>query len=153
VLFLCENNLYAVSTHQTDAMPNEYVAERAAAYRMPGTTVDGNDPIAVHEAVLAAARRARAGEGPTLVECLTYRHGGHKRDDAATYRPSEEVDAWLAVDPLPAFRARLLADGRFDEPTLAGLEAEVRARVEAAAEFAQRSPFPRPETAEDYVHA
>jgi pyruvate dehydrogenase E1 component alpha subunit len=152
VVFLCENNLYAVSTHQTDAMLNEFVAERAGAYRMPGTTIDGNDPITVYEAVSAAAARARSGAGPTLVECLTYRHGGHKRDDAATYRPSEEVDAWLTADPLPAFRARLLRDPRVGEETIVALEAETRDCVEAAADFAQSSPFPPPESARDFVH-
>jgi pyruvate dehydrogenase E1 component alpha subunit len=153
VVFLCENNLYAVSTHQTDAMPNDHVAERAVAYRMPGVTVDGNDPIAVYEAVRAAVERARTGGGPTLVECLTYRRGGHKRDDAATYRPREEVEAWLAADPLPAFRARLLGDPRFTEEAIAELEAAERRRVDEAADFAQASPFPAAESVYDHVHA
>jgi pyruvate dehydrogenase E1 component alpha subunit len=153
VLFLCENNLYAVSTHQTDAMLNEYVAERAAAYRIPGVTVDGNDPIAVYEAVRGAAERARGGGGPTLVECLTYRRGGHKRDDAATYRPPEEVEAWFAADPLPAFRARLLRDPRFSEEMLAAVEEAERRRVEDAAALAQASAFPSPDLVLEYVYA
>lgn len=153
VVFLCENNLYAVSTHQTDAMLNEFVAERAAAYHIPGVTIDGNDPIAVHQAVREAAQRARAGSGPTLVECLTYRHGGHKRDDAATYRPREEVDAWLAADPVRAFRARLLEDPRFAEEEIAAIEEAERRRVDEAAEFAQASDFPARETVFDYVYA
>jgi pyruvate dehydrogenase E1 component alpha subunit len=153
VIFLCENNLYAVSTHARDSMLNELVSERAAAYRMEGVTVFGNDPIAVHGAVKAAADRARSGGGPTLVECLTYRRGGHKRDDAATYRPDEEVAAWLDSDPLPAFRTRLLRDPRFREDEIVALEAETRRRVEAAAELAQSSPFPSPDSALDYVYA
>lgn len=153
VVFLCENNLYAVSTHQTDAMPIDFVAERAVAYRMPGVTVDGNDPIAVYEAVRDAAQRAREDRGPSLVECLTYRHGGHKRDDAATYRPREEVDAWLAADPLPVFRGRLLRDGRFDEEALATIEEVERQRLDAATEFAQASEFPSPDLVFDDVYA
>lgn len=144
VVFLCENNLYAVSTPQTGSMKSERVSERAIGYRMPGVTVDGNDPIAVHTAVSEAARRARSGEGPSLVECLTYRHGGHKRDDAATYRPKEEVAAWLSRDPIPAFRARLIEDGRVAAAELDRIDAETNEVVERAARTAQESPFPEP---------
>jgi TPP-dependent pyruvate/acetoin dehydrogenase alpha subunit len=144
VIFLCENNLYAVSTPQTGSMKNERVSERAQAYRMAGITVDGNDPIAVYNAVTEAARVARLGEGPSLVECLTYRHGGHKRDDAATYRPEKEVTAWLARDPIPAFRGRLLEDGRITETELDSTDADVAAVVQQAASTAQASPYPDP---------
>lgn len=153
VIFVCENNLYAVSTHLSDAMLNDYVSERAAAYRMPGVTVGGNDPIEVYEAIGVAANRARDGGGPTLVECLTYRHGGHKRDDAATYRPVEEVEAWLAQDPLPGFRQRLVDDARTGDVDLIVLEEEVRALVTSAVEFAQSSNFPPAESALDNVYA
>jgi acetoin:2,6-dichlorophenolindophenol oxidoreductase subunit alpha len=153
VIFVCENNLYAVSTHLSDAMLNDYVSERAAAYRMPGMTVGGNDPIEVYEAVTDAVARARDGGGPTLVECLTYRHGGHKRDDAATYRPVEEVEAWLARDPLPTFRERVVADGRTGDDDLATLELEIQSLVTDAVEFAQSSDFPAAETALDDVYA
>ena len=153
VIFLCENNLYAVSTHLSDSMLNSYVSERAAAYHMPGVTVGGNDPIEVYEAVAEAAERARGGGGPTLVECLTYRHGGHKRDDAATYRPAAEVEAWLAHDPLPAFRMRLLDDARVRESELTALEEEIRALLTSAVEFAQSSDFPAPESALEDVYA
>jgi pyruvate dehydrogenase E1 component alpha subunit len=153
VLFLCENNLYAVSTHQSEAMLNERVSERAAAYGMPGSTVDGNDPIAVYEAVRDAAARAREARGPTLVECLTYRQGGHKRDDPGTYRPREEVEAWLSADPLPAFRTRLIGDSRFAEEALAEIERAERTRVDDAARFAQASRFPESESALEHVYA
>ena len=113
VIFLCENNLYGVSTHITEVMAIEFVAERASAYGMPGITIYGNDPLIVYDAVKTAADRARAGGGPTLIECLTYRRGGHKRDDPGSYRPQEEVEAWLKTDPIPAFCARLLEDARF----------------------------------------
>jgi acetoin:2,6-dichlorophenolindophenol oxidoreductase subunit alpha len=153
VIFVCENNLYAVSTHLSDAMLNDYVSERASAYRMPGVTVGGNDPIEVYEALTDAVTRARDGGGPTLVECLTYRHGGHKRDDAATYRPVEEVEAWLARDPLPSFRERLVGNGRIGEDDLGTLEEEIQALVTDAVEFAQASDFPAAESAFENVYA
>jgi pyruvate dehydrogenase E1 component alpha subunit len=153
VVFLCENNLYGVSTHMSEVILNKYVAERAEAYRMPGVTVYGNDPIEVYEVVLSAANRARAGDGPTLVECLTYRRGGHKRDDPATYRPKDEVEAWLAQDPLPAYRQRLLAEGRFNEGSVTEIEDSVRQSVERAVEFAQASPEPPRNLALEHVYA
>lgn len=153
VIFLCENNFYGVSTHVSDVMLNDYIAERADAYRMPGVTIYGNDPIEVYETVREAAQRARGGGGPSLVECLTYRRGGHKRDDPATYRPQEEVEAWLQTDPIPAFRERLLADDRFDETRLSGIEAGVQGTLESAIVFAQSSPDPAPSLALEHVYA
>lgn len=153
VVFLCENNFYGVSTHVTDIMLNEYVSERAAAYCMPGVTIYGNDPIEVYEAVLTAAKRARDGEGPTLIEAITYRRGGHKRDDPATYRPQDEVEAWLKTDPVPAFRSRLLKDSRFDEAQLSTIESDVDDTLEKAVEFAQSSPFPSQSLALEHVYA
>jgi acetoin:2,6-dichlorophenolindophenol oxidoreductase subunit alpha len=153
VVFLCENNQYGVSTHVSEVMITEHVADRAAAYGMPGVVVYGNDPIAVYEETLIAADRARTGEGPTLVECLTYRRGGHKRDDPGHYRPKEEVELWLKTDPLPAFRARLLADARWDEAAVARLEDEARAEIDAAVEFALESVEPALESALEDVYA
>jgi TPP-dependent pyruvate/acetoin dehydrogenase alpha subunit len=153
VIFLCENNLYGVSTHVTDVMLIENVSERAAAYGMPGVTLYGNDPIAVLEEVRRAAERARRGDGPTLIECLTYRFGGHKRDDPATYRPREEVAAWDRSDPLPAFRQRLLHDGRVQATALDDLELSVKIVLEEAAEFAMSSEEPKATTALEHVYA
>ena len=153
LIFLCENNLYGVSTHVTDVMLIENVSERAAAYGMPGMTIYGNDPVGVYDEVRRAAERARQGEGPTLVECLTYRRGGLKRDDPATYRPKDEVEAWLAQDPVPAFRNRLLADGRFNEGGLIKIENGVQQSVDQAVEFAQTSSEPPPELALEHVYA
>jgi pyruvate dehydrogenase E1 component alpha subunit len=153
VIFLCENNLYGVSTHITDILSVETVAERACAYGMPGTTIYGNDPMTVYLAVQEAAARARAGEGPTLIECLTYRRGGHKRDDPGTYRPTEEVEAWFKTDPIPTFRARLLADGRFDEAFVNSLEADVNRELEEAVQFALNSPDPNLQIALEDVYA
>ena len=137
----------------TDVMLNENVSERAASYRMPGLTIYGNDPICVYDEVLLAAERARQGDGPTLVECLTYRRGGHKRDDPGTYRPKDEVEAWLQQDPLPAFRKRLLADIRFDETMINEIETEVKDTIDASVEFALNSEDPPVELALEHVYA
>ncbi len=153
VIFLCENNLYGVSTHISDVMAVDYVAERAIAYGMPGMTIYGNDPMIVYDAVQQAATNARNGSGPTLIECLTYRRGGHKRDDPGTYRPQEEVEAWFQTDPLPAFRERLLDDPRFDEAHLAQLEAEATHTIDDSVEFALASDEPDLTVALEDVYA
>lgn len=153
IVFLCENNLYGVSTHIAEMMTVDYVADRAAAYGMPGMTVYGNDPLPVYAAMQQAAARARAGEGPTLLECLTYRRGGHKRDDPATYRDTNEVAAWLQTDPIPAFRSRLLNDGRFTEARLTALESAVKQTLEQAVLFAHASPAPSPDAIMENVYA
>ncbi|MDE2859818.1 MAG: thiamine pyrophosphate-dependent dehydrogenase E1 component subunit alpha [Chloroflexota bacterium] len=153
VVFLCENNLYGVSTHITEVMAIDYVAERASAYGMPGGTIYGNDPIVVYEAVRTAAERARAGEGPALIECLTYRRGGHKRDDPGTYRPQEEVEAWFKTDPLPAFRERLLQDARFSVSEVEALDTAVATTIDAAVRFALASESPAVASALEHVYA
>ena len=153
VVLVCENNLYGVSTHITDVMLNERISERAAGYGIPGVTVNGNDVLAVHDAARAAIERARDGGGPTLVECLTYRRGGHKRDDPATYRPQEEVAAWLATDPIEQFKPLLIADQRIGAERVASIEAEVKAAIADAVEFARSGPLPDPVTALDEVYA
>jgi TPP-dependent pyruvate/acetoin dehydrogenase alpha subunit len=153
VIFLCENNLYGVSTHITEVMAIDYVADRASAYGMPGETLYGNDPIIVYDAVRQAVERARQGEGPVLLECLTYRRGGHKRDDPGTYRPQEEVEAWFQTDPLPAFRQRLLDDTRFDEAQIAAVEAGVMQLLDDAVDFALASDDPPAALALEHVYA
>jgi len=147
VLFVCENNLYMEYTPIADvtavARP---AADRAPAYGIPGEVVDGNDVVAVREAVAALARRARAGEGPALLEAETYRHFGHSRADPATYRPAEEVERWLKHDPLDLARGRLLELGMPEERVTA---ADERARhvVEQAVEAAKNAPPPDPREA------
>lgn len=153
VIFLCENNLYGVSTHIMDTMAVEYVAERAAAYGMPGSTVYGNDPLIVYDAVKTAAERARAGGGPTLIECLTYRRGGHKRDDPGTYRAKEEVEAWFKTDPIPAFRERLVADERLGEERVAAVETDVQHHLDRSVDFALSSDDPAISVAFEDVYA
>jgi TPP-dependent pyruvate/acetoin dehydrogenase alpha subunit len=153
VIFLCENNLYGVSTHITDVMLIDYVSQRADSYGMPGITIYGNDPVIVYDEVSKAAQRARKGDGPSLIECLTYRRGGHKRDDPATYRPKEEVNAWLAQDPLLVFRERLLETDRFEETNVKEIETGVNENLDHAVDFALRSPDPTPELALEHLYA
>jgi pyruvate dehydrogenase E1 component alpha subunit len=119
-------------------------ADRAAAYGLEPIVVDGNDADAVYRVAATALARARAGQGPSLIEALTYRHGGHSRADPAKYRPKEEVAAWLARDPVPFYRRRLLGLG-FAEEDLAAVEAGVRAAVDAATEEAKAGAVPGPE--------
>jgi len=106
--------------------------------------LDGNDLWAVREAALEAVGRARAGDGPTLLECQTYRHYGHSKSDPAKYRPTEEVDQWLARDPLDLARARLLDLG-LEEETLAAKDAEIDAQMDRAVENALAAPYPDPD--------
>jgi len=153
VLFVCENNLYAMGTRQSRAMLIENISERAAAYGIPGVTVDGNDVLAVYEAAKEAVERAKRGEGPTLIECKTYRHKGHSRMDPATYRSKEEVEYWLRKDPIPRFRDRLLEMGILTEGEAKKIEEEVLREIEEAVKFALESPYPEPEEALKDVYA
>jgi TPP-dependent pyruvate/acetoin dehydrogenase alpha subunit len=146
VVYLCENNLYAMSTPIAEAFAEPEIAKRAAAYGLPGRRVDGQDYFAVREAVAKAAQRARDGEGPTLIEALTYRIFGHSKSDERAYRTAEEEAAWADRDALKLMREALLLRGVVTE----ALDAEVRARVEQTIEdairFAQESPEPCPTT-------
>jgi pyruvate dehydrogenase E1 component alpha subunit len=138
VVYVCENNLYSISTRVERQARVTSVAERMRAYGMPAVVVDGNDVMAVTVAVTAAVERVRAGGGPEMVECLTYRQGGHKRDDPATYRPRAEVEAWLRRDPLTRMRAALEHAGL--GATADEADASVAAELEDAIAFAEASP-------------
>jgi pyruvate dehydrogenase E1 component alpha subunit len=153
VVFVCENNQYMEYTPigSVTAVPRP-AADRASAYGLEAIVVDGNDPDAVYAAAAAAFARARAGEGPSLIEALTYRHGGHSRADPGKYRPDEEVAAWKARDPIPHYRERLLASGVAAE-ALDGIEAESKAKVAAAEQFARGAPEPDPAVLETQVWA
>lgn len=153
VVYVCENNLYAMSTSIRDAMAVERIAERAAAYRMPAETLDGNDVLDVREAVARAAERARSGGGPTLLECNTYRHHGHSKSDQREYRTRDEEQCWLALDPILRSERRLLAAGDLTEDGLARLNAEVAAETEASVAFAEASPPLDPSLAAQGVYA
>jgi TPP-dependent pyruvate/acetoin dehydrogenase alpha subunit len=147
VLWVVENNLYGASTHVSKVMKVPHISDRAAAYGMPGETVDGNDVIAVYEATREAADRATAGKGPTLLELVTYRITGHSRRDPALYQPDEEKKRALANEPIARFAKKLLADGTADQKTLDGLREDVKAEVERSVQRALAAPLPKPEDA------
>ncbi|MCB9153711.1 MAG: dehydrogenase [Caldilineae bacterium] len=152
VVFVCENNLYATEVALDKATRNPNIASRAAAYGLPGVAVDGNDVAAVYEAAGAAVARARAGGGPTLIECRTYRTRAHAegmRD--AGYRTKEEVASWRERDPIALYRDMLLADGSAIESELASIDAEIKTLVDEAGSFAEASPMPDPATVSRYV--
>jgi acetoin:2,6-dichlorophenolindophenol oxidoreductase subunit alpha len=142
VIFLCQNNRYGEHTRYAKATSIARIADRAAAYSMPGVHVDGNDPVAMYGAARETVERARAGEGPTLIEAMTFRFHGHVFGDADGYMDKEEKAAAIAADPYPAFRARLIADGIATEEQLAQIETKVEADLEEAVNFAFASPFP-----------
>ncbi len=153
VVFVCENNLYAMGTRQSRVMNIENIADRASAYGFPGMMVDGNDVVAVYEASAIAVERARRCEGPTLIECKTYRRRGHSRVDPAKYRPKDEVQQWLGKDPIKLFKERLIQGNIFSEGEIVSVEKEVETRIEEAVRFALDSPFPMPTEALQDVYA
>jgi pyruvate dehydrogenase E1 component alpha subunit len=153
VIFVCENNLYAMGTRQSIVMTIENVADRATAYGIPGVSVDGNDVLAVYEVASEAVKRACKGEGPTLIECKTYRQKGHSRFDPAAYRPKAEVEEWLKKDPITRFRSVLIENGTLTEQEAEKLSREAKEAVESAVKFATESPFPQPEEALEDVYA
>ena len=142
VVFVCQNNGYGEHTRYAVATSAAHVADRAAAYRMPGITVDGNDPLAVFSAAKTAIERARAGDGPTLLEATTFRFNGHVLGDADAYMHEGEKAAAMAHDPVPKFRAWLLEKKVSDEVGLAAVEAKISAEIDEAVEFALASPSP-----------
>jgi pyruvate dehydrogenase E1 component alpha subunit len=139
VIYFCENNGYAMSTPVAESFRVTSVAERVAAYGIPGVQVDGNDYFAVREAVAAAVDRARSGGGPTLVEALTWRQCGHSRSDECAYRTREQEAEWQARDPLPRMRAALTEAG-LSEEQLTDAELWVEEQILAAEEYAEKSP-------------
>jgi pyruvate dehydrogenase E1 component alpha subunit len=153
VVFVCENNLYMEYTPigSVTAVPNP-AADRAPAYGLEGIVVDGNTVEAVFETAGEALERARGGGGPSLIEALTYRHGGHSRADPGKYRPDDEVAEWLERDPIPAFRARMEGRG-IDPNALARIEADAAEAVERATRAAVEGPLPSPEALETQVWA
>jgi acetoin:2,6-dichlorophenolindophenol oxidoreductase subunit alpha len=144
VVFVCENNLYGMSVSTARSTAVKDVAARAAAYAMPGVVVDGNDFAAVAEASFAATDRARAGEGPTLIECKTYRTKGHSRSDRNRYRTREEIEAWRGRDPIALFETELITLGLFDRAELDAVAAAAEREVAEGVAFAEASPVPSP---------
>ncbi|MFQ6131768.1 MAG: thiamine pyrophosphate-dependent dehydrogenase E1 component subunit alpha [Armatimonadota bacterium] len=147
VIFVCENNQYAYSTPAELEMPTGTVAERACAYGFPGERIDGNDALIVHRRVYQAAERARAGEGPTLYECLTYRHGGHSAHDEADYRPPQEVEEWHDRDPIHRYHDCLVDTGILTREMADEIMEAVKREVDEAVEFASEAPYPAGEEA------
>lgn len=153
VIFFCENNLYGEGTAIRRCTPIDDLAVRAAGYGFPGVIVDGNDVLAVYDAVREAAGRARAGLGPTFIEAKTYRLRGHYEGDPQVYRSGEEIEAWRALDPIPTFRAKLIRSGLLDDGALEEIEGEVFARLDDAVAFAAAAEKPAPADALAGVYA
>ena len=153
VIFLCENNGYAMSTPSEYGVSTTHVSDRAQGYDMPGINVDGMDVFAVYDASAQAVARARAGEGPTLIEAQTYRYYGHTVfDNPLTYRSQEEEDHWRARDPLKQFRDVVIPQGDITAEELDRLDAEAEALMEEAVKFADESPLPAPVELYDDVY-
>lgn len=153
IVYVCENNLYAVSTRQSRVRKVEDIADRSVGYGMPGVVVDGNDVIAVYEACKEAVDRARSGAGPTLIECKTYRWRAHFEGEVDTYRPPEEVEAWIKREPIAPYEKLLVHQGVATEAELKAIKDGVIKELAEAVEFARKSPFPAPETALEDVWA
>ena len=143
IIFVAENNGYAESTPAHYHCSVENIADRAAAYNMPGVTIDGNDLFAVYESAHEAVARARAGQGPSLLECKTYRHHGHFEGDAQTYKIAEENEKYRTeLDPIKRFKDAVLAPGLVSEAEMADIDGRVNAAIDEAVTFAEDSPFP-----------
>jgi pyruvate dehydrogenase E1 component alpha subunit len=153
VIFICENNRYGASTAIEKVTRVPRIADRAAAYGIPGHTVDGNDVEAVCEATAMAAAAAREGKGPTLLELETYRVCGHSRSDPGHYRPAQELADWKARDPLSRYEAFCLAQGVLDAEQIAEIRADVEREIDQAVAFAESSPSPKPEECLSDVYA
>jgi TPP-dependent pyruvate/acetoin dehydrogenase alpha subunit len=152
VLFVCENNVYGFSTHYTRVMVREDIADRADGYGMPGEVVDGMDAAAVCAAAGKAVARARAGGGPTLLECKTYRFMGHSRFEPSSYRTREELEQWKKRDPLLLMAAHLAGLG-VAKAELAAVDGEAVKLIEDAVRFAEESPDPAPDDWQRYIYA
>ena len=141
MLYVCENNLYGEWSALSHTTAGGKISARAAAYGFPGVEVDGNDVLAVREVASEAVARARRGEGPTLIEARTYRHKGHSRVDPGKYRPKDEVEEWLARDPIPRLAALM------NETAVARIQERLERELEASLEEARSAPFPSPDPA------
>jgi pyruvate dehydrogenase E1 component alpha subunit len=142
VIFVCENNLYMEYTPIGEVTAVEHpAADRAAAYGLERIIIDGNDADAVYRAARAAYQKARGGAGPSLIECITYRHSGHSRADPAKYRPEGELEKWKERDPIRIYRARLEQFG-VDDDVIAKIDADARRRVDEATEKCKAAPPP-----------
>lgn len=154
VLFVCENNLYSVYTPLKDRQPQREIADLARAYGMPAVQIDGNDVEAVFESTLEAVKRARDGEGPTFLECKTYRwreHCGPNYDNHIGYRTKEECDEWIKLCPVERLKSSLLKTGELTHSGFAEWDSTIGREIEEAFQFAQESPFPDPSEMTEHV--
>ena len=146
VLYVCNNNQYAYSTPLELQMACQHVADKAPSYGMPAEIVDGNDVLEVHAATVRALKHIRAGKGPYMLECKTFRMTGHSAHDGAHYVPKDLFDKWAKLDPITRLEARMLAEGWADRPQLDRVQADSRAAVDEAVAWAENSPYPDPAT-------
>lgn len=153
VLFLCENNQYAMSMPVTRATAKLPIAEKAGAYGMPGYHVDGNDVLQVYEVISQAAEHVRQGDGPVLVEAVTYRYFGHSKSDRNLYRSEDEIDEWKKNDPIIRFRKNLIEGQILDAQQAEKIDLEAQELIDEAVAFAEASPEPEIDTLTEYVYA
>lgn len=156
VIYICENNLYAVTTPAAKSISIEDVADRGASYGIPGMAIDGQDIMAVYEATAEAVKRAREGDGPSLIECKTYRFMGHmggKEVFEGSYRTEEEVEEWKKRDPITMFEADLLKMGVLTKEDADGIDKQINVEMDEAVAFAEQSPLPEPEEALEDLYA
>ena len=149
IIFLCENNKYAMSMAFEKGFKIKQISDRAAAYGMPGVTIDGNDVIAVYKAVQTAAKHAREGNGPTLIEAITYRYRGHSKSDRQLYRTREELKSWMEKDPIPRFK-KLVG---VTDPEFAEIQSRAKEAIRKATVFAEASPEPDLSTILEGIYA
>lgn len=145
LVFICENNNFGISNPQSNHMTLTDVADRASAYAIPGVVVDGNDVVAVYEAAAEAVGRARRGDGPSIVECKTWRHHGHFEGDPAIYKDPKDQEDWLKKDPIPRIEEELKKLKYATAKDIENLRDKVNAEVDAAVKFAEESPYPEVE--------
>ena len=153
VIFICENNLYAYSVPIEKALAIEDVAVRAESYGFDGVAINGNDVLAVYQTMKGALQRARSGDGPTLIECKTYRWHGHSEHDKAFYRTDEELAMWKSRDPIPTFTTYLRTRHTLDDAKQKEIEEKVKATIDDAVEFAMNAPDPTPDEATTDLYA
>lgn len=142
VVYVCENNMYGISNYQRNSTAVADIADRAGGYNIPGVSIEGNDVVAVYEAAAEAITRARRGDGPSLIEAKTWRHRGHFEGDQQVYKDPKEQEEWLAKDPITRLARQIIEKNYATREELDAIEAEAKALIEAAVEFAESSPEP-----------
>lgn len=152
-IFICENNVYSGAQRMEDHTKVKDIATRASGYDMPGVVVDGNDAVAVYNATVEARERCLAGEGPTLIECKTYRWRGHGESDHQVYQPKDEIACWMERCPVEKLQKELLDEGFITRQEVIELENEINKAVEESVRFAEDSPWPAPEDALEDIYA